>query len=48
MKKEYMKPQMEVVVIERGLQLLAGSGPSLQDEISTNSGYAPKLLEIEE
>lgn len=43
MKKEYTKPQMEAIVIGYGYQLLAGSDPSLQDEISNNSGYAPEL-----
>lgn len=42
MKKEYIEPQMEAIMIRNCSQLLAGS-PNLLDEVSTNPSYSPEL-----
>ena len=41
MKKEYMKPTLEVVMIEQEANILTGSLPVVNQEV--NGGWAPEL-----
>ena len=48
MKKEYMKPELEVVKIQHHLQLLAGSQQGLNDNLNpdlVDEGWAPGMFD---
>ena len=40
MKKEYMKPQVEVVKVNMSCQILAGSGSDKIDRVAGNGGFS--------
>ena len=44
MKKEYMKPQMEAIVIKTRSHILAGS-PDAHDEVGDSDQFAPEFKE---
>jgi hypothetical protein len=47
-KKEYMKPEMEVVKIQQQCQILAGSNEGLNDNLQPDEvpdGWAPGMFE---
>ena len=47
-KKEYLKPEMEVVKIQQHLQLLAGSQQGLNDNLNpdpVDDGWAPGMFD---
>ena len=47
-KKEYLKPEMEVVKIQQQSQILAGSQQGLNDELNpdpVDDGWAPGMFD---
>ena len=47
-KKEYMKPEMEVVMLQQQSQILAGSTQGLNDELQdeeVDEGWAPPFFD---
>ena len=49
-KKEYLKPEMEVVMIQQQSQILAGSQQGMNDELqneSVDDGWAPFFDNLE-